>query len=130
MFAMDNPDSKREAYLKGHPGLLGRVMFASFPIDHPAAAFVKINEAITNFDEIQNAVRAGFIVRTRADVATVESRNGDNSRLKKALASGAQYISSDYPEPDERFSDYSAKLPGGLTVRANPINAVGMTITE
>ena len=40
----------------------------------------------------------------------------------KALASGAQFISTDYAEPDRRFSDYSVRFPGGQVARSNPIS--------
>ncbi len=40
----------------------------------------------------------------------------------KALASGAQFVSTDYPEPDKRFSDYRVGLPGGVVARANPVS--------
>ena len=40
----------------------------------------------------------------------------------KALASGAQYVSTDYHEPDRRFSDYSVRFPGGQVARSNPMS--------
>lgn len=40
------------------------------------------------------------------DSGTAESRLNDPTRRDLAIKSGAQLISTDYPEPDKRFSDY------------------------
>ena len=130
LFALDNEGEQREAYLSGHPSLEGRLLFVSVPPQHPAAAFRKLNDPIQDFDEIRTAVQAGLLVRTRADAGTVESRECDSRRLQKALASGAQFISTDYPEPDARWSDYQARLPGGLTVRGNPVSGCAWATEE
>jgi len=58
-------------------------------------------------------VKAGFVVRTRADADTVEARSNDTTRRDAALQSGAQYVSTDYPHPETRLSDYQARLPDG-----------------
>ena len=67
-------------------------------------------------------VKAGFLVRTRADADTRQARAGDVTQRDRALASGAQFISTDYREPDKRFSDYSVSFPGGQVARSNPIS--------
>jgi hypothetical protein len=61
-------------------------------------------------------------VRTRADGDTSEARHNDTTQREQAFASGAQFVSTDYAEPDERLSDYSVRFPGGEVVRANPVN--------
>ena len=123
LLAMDNTDEHRDLYLADHPGLLGRMMFvdAGGP-DRPAAAFFKRNDPIEQFDEIQELVRAGFLVRTRADANTKQARSGDPTMRDRAIASGAQYVSTDYPEPDPRFTDYRVTLPGGVEARVNPVS--------
>ena len=121
MFALDNTGPERELYLKDHPALEGRMMFASVDQDHPAAAFMKLNDVLAEFEHIQQMVSAGFLVRTRADVGTKEARSNDPNRRDKALASGAQFISTDYPEPDERLSDYRVGFPKGIVARGNPV---------
>ena len=78
--------------------LENRVLFVSVPRDNPAAAWMKINDPIKDFARIQEMVRAGFLVRTRADEPTGQARNNDTRMRDKALASGAQYVSTDYPE--------------------------------
>jgi len=50
----------------------------------------------------------------------------DTSMLDAALASGAQLISTDFPQigMSARYdSDYVAELPGGGPARCNPVNA-------
>ena len=122
MFALDNEDSLRDLYLEGHEALRGRTMFVSVAPEHPAAAWMKANDPVADFDRIRSLVRAGFLVRTRADANTVQSRQDDPTQRDKALASGAQFVSTDYPEPDVRFSGYHVRLPGGVALRANPVN--------
>jgi predicted esterase len=110
-FLLDNEGSLAELYLTRSPILEGCLLFTSVQRDHPAAAWFKRNDPVGSFDEIVDLVRSGFLVRTRSDVGTVQSRNNDPSQRDKAIASGAQLISTDYPEPDPRFSDYHLTLP-------------------
>ena len=122
-FALDNEGKLRDLYVEGHPALRDRVMFASVAPEDPSAAWFKINDPVKDFDKIQRLVRAGFLVRTRADADTRQARANDVSQRDKALASGAQFISTDYPEPDRRFSDYCVRFPGGQVARSNPVSA-------
>lgn len=122
MFALDNEDAIRDRYLDGHPALRGRVMFASVAEGHPAAAWMKVNDPVRDFDRIRRLVAAGFLVRTRSDADTAEARANDTGRREKALASGAQFVSTDYAEPDPALSPYRVRLPGGVVARANPVN--------
>lgn len=110
-FLLDNEGALRDRYLAPAPGLAGRLLFASVPRDHAAAAFMKRNDPVAGHDEIRSLVAAGFMVRTRADAGTVEARAGDGSRRDTAIASGAQLVSTDFPEPDPRFGDYHVSLP-------------------
>lgn len=123
-FALDNEDAKRDLYLAGHPSLQGRVMFTSSGTGHPESAFLKLNDPVGQFAEIQAAVAAGYMVRTRADENTIEARYGLTGRRTAAIASGAQFISTDYPEPSQLFpSTYSVSIPGGDPARCNPVFA-------
>jgi len=122
LFGLDNEGPVRDLYLKGHPALAGRLAFVSVPPTHPAAAWMKENDSIVDFDRIQKLVKAGFLVRTRADADTVEARANDTHRREKALASGAQFISTDYPEANPAFSPYIVRFDGGIVVRTNPVN--------
>jgi hypothetical protein len=123
LFCLDN-EGKRGAYLQGHPSLQGRVMFTSSPADAPEAAFRKLNDPVGDFDEIQAAVAARLVVRTRADADTVEARNNDTGPRDMAIASGAQWVSTDYPVPDPRIgTPYMVEIPMGMPARCNPISA-------
>jgi hypothetical protein len=127
MFALDNEDKLRDLYLDGHPALRKRLLFVSVPREHPAAAWMKRNDPVGEFDEIQALVRDGFLVRTRADADTKQSRTNDATQRDKALASGAQFVSTDYPEPRAEFSPYCVRLPGRVVARANPLNGPAST---
>ncbi len=120
-FALDNEGAIRDRYLDGHPSLRGRVMFATVDSGDPAAAWFKINDPVAHFDRIQQLVCSGYLVRTRADADTRQARTGDVTMRDKALASGAQFISTDYPVPDPRFPSYSVRFGGGIVVRSNPV---------
>ena len=123
LFLMDNGGRYRDLYRATAPSLEGRVLFTNATPGAPDAAFVKVNESIGNVDAIQQLVAQGYVVRTRADVPTVEARTGDTTRRDAALASGAQWVSTDYPVPGSSpFSPYFAAIPGGGPARCNPVN--------
>ena len=122
MLGLDNPGAVRDRYLKGHPALEGRLLFVSVPPTHPAAAWMKENNAIGDFDQIQDLVKRGFLVRTRADSGTRAARANDTQRRDQALASGAQFVSTDYPEPNPALSPYAVRFENGIVVRINPVN--------
>ena len=112
----------------------GRVLFA---LDNDALApvyegdllftagnrFAKLNDPIGDAARIQDALDQGLVVRTRADADTVQARTNDGTMRDAALASGAQFVSTDYLVPDARFGDYSVTLPGGALARCNPVTA-------
>jgi hypothetical protein len=122
LFALDNEGALRDRYLEGHRALEGRAMFVSVPASHPAAAWMKMNDPVRDFERIRTLVKDGFLVRTRADADTTQARRNDGSQRDKALASGAQFVSTDYPEPRAEFSSYQVRLPGDARARANPVN--------
>jgi len=121
LFALDEEGDKLKAYQGGRKSLEGRVMFINTTEDSPAAAYLTLNEALTDTAHITKDVELGFLVRTRADADTVEARANDTARRDKALASGAQYVSTDYMHPDTRFGAYQARLPEGVIAACNPV---------
>jgi hypothetical protein len=126
LFALDNTGEHRTRYLQGSPSLEGRVMFVSSPAGEPSAAFMKMNEAMgEEAARIRQMVEAGYLVRTRADIPTEEARSGDTTRRDRAFASGAHYVSTDYPEESPFGSGYVARLPQAerLAARCNPVTA-------
>ena len=122
LLKIDNRGQSLE-YAELSLNLAGRAMFPDVPANHPAAAMFNKNDPLKQGNEIRDLVRQGFLVRTRADSGTHEARSGDTAKRDAALASGAQFISTDYPEPDERFTDYRVRLPGGAAMRSNPVTA-------
>jgi hypothetical protein len=122
MFLLDN-EGKQDIYTAGHPNLEGRVLFTNADPGDPDAAFVKRNDPIGDTD-IPGLVEAGYLVRTRADADTVQARTGDTTQRDAAIASGAQYVSTDYPVPNPDFgTGYYVEIPGGEIARCNPLNA-------
>ncbi len=122
LFALDEGPAKVEAYLRGRASLEGLPMFVnSVSEDAPHAAYFTINNPRRDRKRILDAVKAGFLVRTRADANTLEARGGTTGRRDAAFASGAHYISTDYYEPRTEWSDYKVRLPGRGPVRCNPV---------
>jgi hypothetical protein len=120
MFALDAPPEQVALYRGQRRSLEGRAMFVNIEETSPAAGYITLNEPKEQAARIAAAVKAGFIVRTRADADTLEARNGDLSRQQAAFSSGAQYVSTDYMAPDPRLGAYSVQLPGGGTARRSP----------
>ena len=129
-FCLDNEGHHRELYLKGNRTLEERLMFVSVNSDHPAAAFMKRNDPERGFADIQNLVRSGFIVRTRADANLKEARENNQRRAQRALASGAQYISTDFPVADPKISSYEVRLPNKNVARPNPVSGSNIQLHE
>jgi hypothetical protein len=118
LFVMLDTGEDRADYLAGAPNLAGRALFVASSEGQPHAAVFLRDDPVGGFDAIQRLVRAGFLVRTRAD-ATLEA---DYGRLEAALASGAHAISTDAPVAG-RFADadYFLDIPGGMPSRCNPL---------
>ena len=122
VFTLDNEGAVRDAYVAGHPSLADRVMFVSAQPGTPEAGFVKVNDPLADPELIPSLVAAGYLVRTRADADTVEARVGLTARRDAAIASGAQFVSTDYPEADPAFgTGYLVDLPGDEIARCNPV---------
>jgi Phosphoinositide phospholipase C, Ca2+-dependent len=124
LFVLDDKGAKRDAYRAEVPDLEDRTVFVDVPETDPDAAMTVVNDPVGSAGRIRSLVEAGFIVRTRADADTVQARTGDTTMREAALASGAQYVSTDYVWPDERFgTGYVVDLPGDTPARCNPVNA-------
>jgi len=122
LFALDEDGEKIAAYRGGRRNLEGRVFFVNAPETAPDAAYLTINDPVGDAVRIRKAVAAGFLVRTRADAETREARGSDTARREAALASGAQYVSTDYLWSDARFAGgYRVNLPGGAATLCNPL---------
>jgi hypothetical protein len=121
LFALDEPPAKVAVYRGKRKSLEGRVFFINTDEDSGAAAYLTLNDPIADRARITAAVKAGYLVRTRADANTAEARKNDTVPRDAALASGAQYVSTDYLWPDPRLSSYSVPIRAEAPVRCNPV---------
>ncbi|GAA5121845.1 phosphatidylinositol-specific phospholipase C1-like protein [Luteolibacter yonseiensis] len=118
IFALDNTDRTRDLYLEGNPSLEGRLLFVSAPSSgDPAAAWFKCNDPIREQEKIRDLVKAGFLVRTRAD-----TNKPDPEMRTKAFDSGAQWISTDHFDTG---AEYHAGFGKKRLVRINPMSGSG-----
>jgi Phosphoinositide phospholipase C, Ca2+-dependent len=122
IFILDEEGEKLEYYIKDHAALKKRILFVNAPAGTPEAAIIIINDPVKDLSKIQELVKKGYIVRTRADADTKEARTNDKSRFLAACKSGAQIISTDYYAKSKLFkSDYIISFEGGRYVRKNPL---------
>jgi hypothetical protein len=92
------------------------------------AAFVILNNPLSDFSEIRQRVSQGYIVRTRSDSNTDEARSGDYTGMNAAFDSWAQIVSNDYYKADERagtsgWTDFHVQFPNGELARIDSISA-------
>ena len=99
--------------------LEGRLFFASLKSDHPWASWFRVSDP--NYKYIPDFLEQGFLVTTQADTHTVHARINDTKRRDKAFEVGAQFILTDFPIPNRRFSDYQVVFDNGSYVRKNPV---------
>ena len=125
LFVLDG-NGAHETFLRSgeHASLRGRMMFGWFDENEPEAAVFNIQEPQKEFARIKTLVGRNFIVRTRADADVVEARTRDGRRMKAALASGAQWISTDFYAgvPDPEGFGYVADFEGPM-YRCNEVTA-------
>jgi hypothetical protein len=124
LFVLDGNGAHERFLRTGHASLRGRMMFGWFDEDQPEAAVFNIQQPQKEMDRIKRLVAQGFIVRTRADADVVEARTRDGRRMKAALASGAQWVSTDFYAgvPDPEGFGYVADFEGPM-YRCNEVTA-------
>jgi hypothetical protein len=120
LFFLLTNSKRRAVYTDNNTSLKGKLMFASGPLDSPLTAITNLDNP-GDKDKILKALKAGILVRTRADDDPKADKKDNEERFAAALSSGAQFISTDFPYP--RDDGYIVKLPGGALVRCNPILA-------
>ena len=122
LFMLDDEGEFRNLYTRGLTSAAGRIVFPDSSPGDPFAAMAVINDPIVDAAAITAAVAANIMVRTRADADVYEPAAGDTTRREAALASGAHFISTDFPAPVEGY-DYVVEIPGGTPSRCNPSTA-------
>ncbi len=122
LFVLDESEEKIRSYLTQKPGLANAVFFVNLKEGNPEAGFRIINDPVKNEIYIQELVRKGYMIRTRADSGTEQARTEDYTQFEKAKSSGAQVISTDYYLPSKLFkSTYKVSFEGNKYERANPV---------
>ncbi len=127
VFLLDNEGPLNDLYAAGRPSLQGRVVFTNSAPGRPDAAFLKRNEPLGDQTAaIQALVAQGYLVRTRSDVPLSTVTTASTAMRDAALASGAQLVSTDFPQVgmSARYgSSFVARLPQGGPARCNPVTA-------
>ncbi len=122
VFALLDDETHRQNYVGSSSNLAGKLLFVdSTDPEEPWAAFFKINNAQSDFDRIQELVDAGFIVTTNTD-GPEQTDEQNQTRLDASLASGAHFLSSDFPAP-VADRQYWLDLPDGVPARCNSLSA-------
>jgi hypothetical protein len=93
-------------------------MFTNATPGAPDAAFVERNDGPA--DEITQLIKAGYLVRTRTDADLKEARASDTTRRDAMMSSGAQILSTDFPNNEPASTGYVVSFPGGQAARYNP----------
>jgi hypothetical protein len=131
VFVMLDSGTHRLHYTQDSPNLTGKLMFVDSddPAD-PFAAMFKINNAQADFELTQSLVSAGFVVTTNIDGVDYSSAE-NQARRDASLESGAHFLSTDLPVPDEGRVYWFNLPPGGTPARCNPLStAAGCRPTD
>ncbi len=121
LFALDNADLAA-AYAGDRASLEGRVLFTDGPPGTPRSAFVEQNDPLDPRGGIEALVAQGYLVRTIAD-GKVTATAADTARRDAALASGAQWLSTDYYVPDPALNPSYRVAFAEPGPRCNPVTA-------
>ena len=124
IFVLHTSGETREVLVNGENGLQNRLLFpdAYGDLEADYAAYHSINDPIQSYELIEQVVRAGHLVRTRADVDSEQTVSLDYTRAEQALLSGAHWISTDYPRPASP-DEYGFVIPQGTPSRCHPFMA-------
>ncbi len=114
-FVLFGPPRHRIRYAKGRPDLRGRSMFVASDAFRPESAIMNCDDPVRDARAIARGVRRGLLVRTRADAGLVRNRE----RRDVALASGAHFVTTDFPDMAGGWIDLGEDAPA----RCNPISA-------
>src|SRR5690625_5438460 len=92
MFALDNTNELREIYQEALKMDEGRILFTSFDPGEADAGFIKMNDSIGGFDQIRARSRAGYLIRTRADIPVREAKSGRSEEHTSELQSRGHLV--------------------------------------
>jgi hypothetical protein len=120
IFVLDDSAAKVKAYQGKRKSLEGRALFVAADENSPLAAFLSIPDPVKDGARIQAAVRAGFMVVTRADEDTREARENKTARRDAAFANGAQIVETDFMSADPAIGGYRVDLADNPMAMCGP----------
>jgi hypothetical protein len=120
-YILHDEKQERELYTRDHPSLQGRVMFVrSHESREDAATLVMDNP---RDPDIPRLVKAGYFIRTRADSGLRTKGAGPLARREAAFASGAQIVSTDFPNGETQpATGFVVEFAHAAPARVDPIN--------
>jgi len=120
LFVLHEGGSFRNFYTYDGTSTAGRILFpdAGGDLELSFAAVHTVNDPIGSIEALQAVVDAGHLVRTRADSDSEVLLTGDTSQRDAAIASGAHFVSTDYPAPVQGV-EYVVVIPDGTPSRCN-----------
>ncbi len=120
-YIMHDEKKERALYTRDHSSLRGRVMFVRSDESRDDAATLVMDNP--RDPEIPRLVKAGYFIRTRADSGLKTKGHGPVARREAAFASGAQIVSTDYPNGEAQpTTGFVVEFPQAAPGRVNPIN--------
>ncbi len=124
LWVLHTGDDFRKVYTEEDTTTAGKAIFpdAHGDLSLSVGAFSSINDPIVDAEAIAAALAVGHLVRTRTDGDGDEARANDTGPLTAALASGAHFLSTDFPAPHPD-TGYVVVMPDGTPSRCNPVTA-------
>jgi len=119
----------RDRYVETDPLLEGRLLFPRGDLDGSWGCFDNYDDPREDAARIDQAVADGFLIRTRADENCLEALADNTDRQTAALATGAHFISTDFPVPHPQ-TGYVFTIPGGNPSICNPLIAPDFCVPE
>lgn len=123
VFLLLTKEPETQSYVDAEASLPYHLFFTSLAPSDPQAGWFRLPDP--DDEAIRARVSEGKLATVQADTHTLHSRLNNTDRRDRAMASGAQFILTDYPIPDRRFSDYRVRFGPRRYVRCNPITFSG-----
>jgi hypothetical protein len=118
-----NKKEETNSYLDASGHLTHKLFFTSRALGDRNASWFRMPDP--EYPALRPQIRRGFLATVQADTHTYEARTGRTERRESALSSGAQFILTDYPTADSRFTPYQVRFENGRYVRCNPVRVKG-----
>lgn len=113
-----NKKDETISYGDAAPDLPHKLFFTSQQIGSKEAGWFRMPDPTD--PQVGRVIRKGFLATVQADTHTLEGRTGSTARRDAAFASGAQFILTDFPTRDKRFTPYNVAFHGSRFVRSSP----------